>query len=144
MKIEVKKPRPKKDPSPERYGLGLPEMQGGVQRWRDVSRESERYGEINRHRDWEITSTTTYLVLPIHTLAQMPHLNLPMGQSQVVLVVKNLPANTGDIREAASIPEWGRSFGGRHGSPLQYCCLENPMDRGAWQAIVHRATKSWT
>ena len=59
-------------------------------------------------------------------------------------MVKNVPANAGDIREVGSIPEWGRSLGGRHGNPLQYCCLENPKDRGAWQAIVHRVAKTWT
>ena len=53
--------------------------------------------------------------------------------SQVVLVVKNLPANAGDIRDTGSIPASGRFPGGRHGNPLQYYCLENPMDRGAWQ-----------
>ena len=53
------------------------------------------------------------------------------GTSQV-LVVKNLLANSGDIRDAGSIPGLGRSPGGGHGNPLQYSCLENPMDRGAW------------
>ena len=53
--------------------------------------------------------------------------------SQVVLVVKNLPAIAGDIRDTGSIPASGRFPGGRHGNPLQYYCLENPMDRGAWQ-----------
>ena len=62
----------------------------------------------------------------------------------VTLVVKNPPANAGDIRDAGSIPESGRSPGGGHGNPLQYSCLENPMDRGAWQAIVHRVAKSLT
>ena len=52
--------------------------------------------------------------------------------SQVVLVVKNLPANVGDVRDVSSIPGSGRSPGGGHGHPLQYSCLENPMDRGAW------------
>ena len=51
--------------------------------------------------------------------------------SQVVLVVKNLPANAGDTRDVGSILGWGRSPGGRHGNPLQYFCLENSMDRGA-------------
>ena len=64
--------------------------------------------------------------------------------SQVVLVVKNLPASAGDIREAGSIPGLRRSLGGGHGNPLQYSCLENPMDRGAWQAMVPSVTKSWT
>ena len=50
--------------------------------------------------------------------------------------VKNLPANAGDARDSDLIPGSGRSPGGRNGSPLQYSCLRNPMDRGAWQAIV--------
>ena len=64
--------------------------------------------------------------------------------SQVALVVKNLPAKAGDVIEAGSIPGLGRSPGGRHGNPLQYSCLENPMDRGAWRVRVHRVTKSRT
>ena len=59
-------------------------------------------------------------------------------------MVKNLPANAGDIRDVGSIPELGRSPGGGHGNPLQYSCLENPMDRGAWQATVHRIAKNQT
>ena len=58
--------------------------------------------------------------------------------SQVVLVGENTPANTGDIRNVTWIPELERSPRGRYGSPLQYSCLENPMDRGVWQAAVHR------
>ena len=54
------------------------------------------------------------------------------GASQVALVVKNLPANAGDIRDAGSIPGSGRSPGGGHGNPLQHSCLENTMDRGDW------------
>ena len=64
--------------------------------------------------------------------------------SQVAPVVKNSPANAGDIREKGSIPGWGRSLGGGHGNPLQNSCLENPMNRGAWQAAVHEVTKSQT
>ena len=64
--------------------------------------------------------------------------------SQVVLVVKNLPANAGDIRHMGSIPGLGRSPRGRHGNPLQYSCLENPKDREAWWATVQGVTKSWT
>ena len=64
--------------------------------------------------------------------------------SQVVLVVMNPPANAGDVRDTRSIPGLGRSHGGGHGNPLQYSCLENPMDRGAWRATVHRVTKSQT
>jgi len=61
-----------------------------------------------------------------------------------VLVVKNAPANTGDVRDMGLIPGLGRSLGGGHGNPLQYSCLENSMDRGAWQATVHRVAQSWT
>ena len=57
-------------------------------------------------------------------------------------VVKNLPASVGDMRNVGSIPGSGRSPGGGHGNPLQYSCLENPMDRGAWQATVHRLAQS--
>ena len=64
--------------------------------------------------------------------------------SQVALVVKNPPANAGDTRDSGSIPGSGRSPGGGPGNPLQYSCLENLMNREAWQAIVHRFTKSWT
>ena len=64
--------------------------------------------------------------------------------SQVALVVKNQSANAGDLRDAGLIPGLGRSPGGENGNQLQYYCLENPMDRRAWQAMVHRATKSRT
>ena len=83
---------------------------------------------------------------------------IPAQASQVVLVVKNNQCgNAGDIRDTASIPGLGRSPGGGHGSILlntfyffhmasilQYSCLENPMDRGAWWATVHGVAKSWT
>ena len=49
-----------------------------------------------------------------------------------------------DLRDAGSVPGLGRSPGGGHGSPLQYSCLENPIDRGAWQAAVHKVAQSWT
>ena len=58
-------------------------------------------------------------------------------------MVKNLPAKAGDIRDVAWIPESGRSPGGGHGNPLQYSCLEKPMDRGAWW-LQSSITKSWT
>jgi len=61
-----------------------------------------------------------------------------------MLVVKKPPANAGDIRDAGSIPGSGRSPGGGHGNPLQYSCLENPMDRGTWWAAVHKVAKSRT
>ena len=59
-----------------------------------------------------------------------------------VLVVKNSPASAGDVRDMGSIPGSGRSPG--HGQPLQYSCLEHPMDRGAWWAAVHRVAQSGT
>ena len=61
---------------------------------------------------------------------------LRVGASQVALVVKNPAANTGDTRDAGSIPGLGRSPGGGHDTRLQYSCLENPMDTGAWQASL--------
>ena len=69
----------------------------------------------------------------------------PMQESsQVMLVVKNPPANAGETRDAGSIPGSGRSPGEGNGYPLQYSCLENPKDREAWPATVQRVTKSQT
>ena len=62
--------------------------------------------------------------------------------SQLVLVVKNLPANAGGVRGQGLIPQWGRFLGGQHGNALQYFYLENPMDRGSWQAAVHGVEES--
>ena len=59
-------------------------------------------------------------------------------------MVKNPPADVGDARDVGSVPGLGRSPGGGNGNPLQYSCLVNPMDSGAWQATVHGAAKSWT
>ena len=56
--------------------------------------------------------------------------------------VKNLPANAGDVRDLCSIPVSGSSPGVETGNPLQYSCLENTMDRGAWQATFHGVTRS--
>ena len=67
-----------------------------------------------------------------------------LSASQVALIVKNPPANAGDVRDSGLIPGSGRSPGGGHGNPLQYSCLENPMDRGAWWAAVHGVPKSRT
>ena len=65
------------------------------------------------------------------------------GASQVALVVKNPSANAGDVRDKSSVPGLGRSPGVGNGNPLQYSCVENPMDRGAWRATVHRVRQSW-
>ena len=59
-------------------------------------------------------------------------------------MVKNLPDNAGDIIDEGSTPRSERSPGGGHGNALQYSCLDNPMDKGAWQATVRRVAKSWT
>ena len=64
--------------------------------------------------------------------------------SQVVPVLKNLPAKVGDRRDVGSIPGSGRSPGGGNGNPLQYSCLENPMNKGAWWATAYGVTKSQT
>ena len=67
---------------------------------------------------------------------------LPGGN--VALVVKNPPADAGDVRDTGSIPGLGRSPGEGNGNPLQYSCLGNPVDKGAWQTTVHGVEKSWT
>ena len=60
------------------------------------------------------------------------------------IVVKNLPANAGDVRDVASVPGWGRTPGGELGNPLQYSCQENPVDREAWWSMVYRVKESDT
>ena len=67
-----------------------------------------------------------------------------MWASQVVLVVKNLPAKAENLRDVSSVPQSGRSPGGGHGNPLQDSCLGNPVDKEAWQATVHEVTQSQT
>ena len=59
-------------------------------------------------------------------------------------MVRNLPANAGGVRDVDSVPGLGRSPGEGHDNPLQYSCLENPMDRGAWWAIDHKVAQSQT
>ena len=97
----------------------------------------------------------TALPLFLHSLSSLISncLNLPFGiqgqsrklrASQVALAVKNPPASAGGIRYAASIPGLGRFPGGGHSNPLQYSCLENLMDWGAWWTTVHRVPESWT
>ena len=67
-----------------------------------------------------------------------------IGASQMALVVKKLLASAGRLRDTGLIPVSGRSPGGGPSNPLQYSCLENLMDRGAWQAAVHEVIGSWT
>ena len=92
------------------------------------------------------TNDKVYRIILLHWFPQAAKSNLsvplgpnckPLWASWVALAVKNSPANAGDIRDSASIPESRRSPGGGRGHPLQYSCLESPMDRGAWRAIVH-------
>ena len=66
------------------------------------------------------------------------------GASLVALVVKDLPANAGDVRDMISIPGSGKYPGGGHSNPLQCSCLENSMDRGAWRVTVHRVAQRQT
>ena len=67
-----------------------------------------------------------------------------LGASQVVLLVKNLPISAGDVSDVSSILGLGRSPGGGLGNPLQYSCLDDPMDGGPWQAAVHKVAENWT
>ena len=59
-------------------------------------------------------------------------------------MVKEWPASAGDVGDEGSIPRLGRSPGEGNGNPLQDSCLENPTDRGAWKATLHRVKESWT
>ena len=70
------------------------------------------------------------------------HVCMCLWASQVVLVLKNPPAKAEDVTDSGSIPGSGRSPAGGHGNPLQYSCLQKPMDRVAWQALVHRKAES--
>ena len=78
----------------------------------------------------------------VNSFISLGHLHF--WASQVALVVKNSLANAGDKRDVGSASGWGRFPGGGSGTPFQYSCLENPMDRGAWGATVHGVTKSQT
>ena len=84
------------------------------------------------------------LLMNLFGFLDLTTLGRESGASQVVLVVKNPCASAGEVRDMGSIPGLERSPGGGHGNPLQYSCLENPMDRGTWWTTVHRAAKSRT
>ena len=93
-------------------------------------------GEFHRpYSPWDgkESDTTEQLALSLRHVS---------GAHQLALVVKNLPASAGDIRDVRWIPGLGRFPGGGNGNSLQYSCLENPMDRGAWRATVHRVANS--
>ena len=89
---------------------------------------------------WEVASLDLQVLHASLIESKCPQLRA----SQVVLVIKNPPASEGDVKDVGSIPALGRNPGGGHGIPLQYSCLENTMDRRAWQATVHGVAKSWT
>ena len=106
-----------------------------LQNWSGLSRVTEMvscWAEMQYQ-----LSCWSFSILPAYLIGKT--LAHPSGA-----VVKNPPAKAGDARGSDSIPGLGKSPGGGNGNPLQYSCLKNPMDRGAWQAIVHGVAKSWT
>ena len=92
---------------------------------------------------WLVWGRLSYNINVINREILIHEYNIPRA-SQVAQVVKNPSANGGATGEASSIPGSERSRGGGNGNPLQYSCLENPMDRGAWWATVHRVAESRT
>ena len=82
---------------------------------------------------WQVDSSS---------LSHQAEAQRPLLGSQMALVIKNLSANAGDVRDTGSIPGSGKSPGGGNGDPLQYSCLENPINRGAWWATIHAVSKS--
>ena len=84
------------------------------------------------------------LYIHVHRDAELSYSRPKERAFQVALLVKNPPANAEDLRDSGSILGSAISPGAGHSNPLQYSCLENPMDRRAWQATVHRVTKSQT
>ena len=95
-------------------------------------------------RRWPQSALTTRCLLSLLLLLLFNDCYDQNWASQGALVIKNLPANAGDIRDVGLIPGLGRSPGEGKGNPCQYPCLENPMDRGAWWATVHGVVKSQT
>ena len=82
------------------------------------------------------------LYIYIHIYIYIYVIFVHIWTSQVTLLVKNPPANAGDIKDVGLIPGSGRFHGGGYGHPLQYSNLENPMDREAWQTTLHRVAQS--
>ena len=92
----------------------------------------------------EVYLLLTWPMSPFLLMVHIPRVhNCLILIQEVVFVVKNPSANAEDIRDMGSNCVLGRSPGGGHGNPLQSSCLQNLMDRGAWQATVHGVTKSW-
>ena len=131
---------------------------GGIHPW-ETSSQSRKDGAGAPHQ--LVREDTNSILCKKRTTEQaLPEISADLGQEpslgsayflllpgevfQVALVVKNPPADAGDRRDEGSIPGSGRSPGGGRGNPFQYSCLENPMDKGAWWARVHKVTNSWT
>ena len=92
----------------------------------------------------ELPEIAEYIYIYIYIYTRT-HTHTHMYRACLVsLVVRNPPANAGHVRASGLIPGSGKSPGGGHGNSLQYSCLENPMDRGAWRDTAHRVEKSWT
>ena len=109
--------------------------------WRIVSRYKRYatcFGNVHDPFGWQDHKPE----LELNVLSVLFDVYTKQGASQVVLMIKNLSANAGDIGNAILIPGLKRLPGGGHGNPLQHFCLENPMDRGARWATVHQVTKS--
>ena len=104
---------------------------------REIVKDKEAWHAV----DHEVAKNWTRLNVCTTTAKETPFIDCSWA-SQVALVVKSPPANARDKREICLTPGSGRSPRGGHGNPLQFACLENPMDRGAWRATLHRAAES--
>ena len=111
--------------------------------WTEEPGRLQSKGLHRARHDWATERTHTPWA---HTHTPWAHTHTPWHDQafQVALVVKNPPADVGDVRDMGSIPGLERPLGGGHGNLLQYSCLEKPMDRGTWGTTVHRIAKSWT
>ena len=101
---------------------------------------------VQLQADWAHTDSAYIALLVPRTMViiMVGYMNDGLPSFTGGAVVKKLPASAADIRDIGSVPGSGRSLGGGHCNPLQYSCLEDPMDRGAWQAAVHGVTKNGT
>ena len=116
--------------------------------WTEEPGGLQSVGSQRAGHGWATDSTTTTCFPEKFTYIKLWVISTKPWASQVALVVKNPPVKAGDTGDTHWIPGSQEthtgSSEGRHGNPLQYSCLENPMDRGAWQATIHGAAKSQT